>query len=435
MTTINLPHKFSPREYQIPFLRALDNGIKRAIIKWHRRSGKDKVCFNYLIRRAVEEKGNYYYFFPTATLARQAMWDNIDNDGFKSINHIPQEIIASKKDAEMQVELINGSTIKLIGSDKFEERAVGTNPRGVIFSEYSITEPQVWNYVSPILKVNGGWAIFNYTPRGNNHAEQLYQRASLQPETWFAQTLTIENTHILTPEDIEEEIKDGMPKEIAEQEYYCKVIDGAGAFFKKVREKLWEGNLQPDSGRFYALGADLAKYQDWTVLTAVDRHNFRVGKQERFNKIDWTMQKMAIENFYNRWNKQMLRMDGTGIGDPIVDDLHARGVSVDSFKFTEQSRMQLLNNLRIMIEQGLLTLPNDEQLLVELESFQYTLTAQGKIKVAVPDGMHDDCVMSLALAVWEIGQPVREPHKNSLQYLLTADRNGDTIINVGSDMD
>lgn len=95
-------------------------------------------------------------------------------------------------------------------------------------------------------------------------------------------------------------------------------------------------------------------------------------------------------------------MDSTGVGEPIYDDLNAMGLSPTGYHFTEQSRKDLLTNLQILLEQEIIKIPNDPILIDELRSFQYELTDTGKVKMSVPDGLHDDMVMSLALAVWDL---------------------------------
>ena len=134
---IQIPHKFEPRPYQLPLLEALDNGIKRAIIVWNRRAGKDKVCFNYMIRKALHHRvGTYYYFLPEYSQAKKVIWNNIDNDGFKMLDHIPKEAVKKINHSELKIDLINGSTIQLIGADTFSNSGVGVNVVGIVFSEY-----------------------------------------------------------------------------------------------------------------------------------------------------------------------------------------------------------------------------------------------------------------------------------------------------------
>ena len=75
---------------------------------------------------------------------------------------------------------------------------VGINPVGCVFSEFSLQDPKTWAFTRPILRENGGWAIFNFTPRGKNHAYELYLMAKNNPD-WFCQKLTIDDTKVLTP--------------------------------------------------------------------------------------------------------------------------------------------------------------------------------------------------------------------------------------------
>lgn len=412
---IQIPHRFNPREYQLPLLKALDSGKTRAIIVWNRRSGKDKVCFNFMIKKAFEKVGTYFYFLPTYSQAKKVIWDNIDNDGFKMLDHIPKQLIKSTNGTELKIELINGSIIQLIAADEFKNSGVGTNPIGVVFSEYSISSPEAYKFVSPILAVNGGWAIFNFTPRGMNHAFALLNQYK-ENQKWFTEVLTVDETKVLTGEALEEE-KRNNPQDFFEQEYYCKFIEGAGQFFKRINDCLIEETDVYNPTHRYQMGVDLAKYQDYTVITIIDLHTFSVLKQERFNQIDWNLQKAKIEATYHKYGKPLIYIDSTGVGDPIYEDLFKKGLRVESFKFTEQSRKDLLTNLAIKLEQGKISIPDNEILKAELQSFHYEIKGEnGKTKLVVPEGLHDDTVMSLALAVWNIpDNPL--PLPNSLKFL------------------
>lgn len=410
MPIITIPHKFQPRTYQLPLLKALDNGVRRAVIVWHRRSGKDKVCFNYMVKEAMNKIGTYFYFLPTYSQAKKVIWDNIDNDRFKMLDHIPKEITRKTNTTELKIDLVNGSIIQLIAADEFKNSGVGTNPIGVVFSEYSVTNPEAWGFVSPILAANGGWAIFNFTPRGMNHGWKVLKLAE-QNDKWFKQILTVKDTNAISKETIEEERK-GQTQNFIEQEYYCKFLEGASQFFKRIHQNKYPKDfILPDNGDFQ-LGVDLAKYNDWSVLTPFNLNTFIVYPQDRFNQIDYNLQKAKIEAMARRFNNAKIWPDSTGVGDPIVEDLKARGLNIgnegEGFKFTESSRMNLLNNLAILLEQDKIKIPDDEGLISELESFQYQLTQNGKIRVRVPEGLHDDRVMSLALSVWGATQPIRQ---------------------------
>ena len=119
----------------------------------------------------------------------------------------------------MLIELKNGSIFQVIGTDKIDT-IVGTNPIGCVFSEYSLQNPVAWEFIRPILAENGGWAVFNYTPRGKNHGYDLYEMAKNNP-SWFAEILTVDDTKAISKELIDAERESGMDEDLIQQEFYC----------------------------------------------------------------------------------------------------------------------------------------------------------------------------------------------------------------------
>lgn len=175
---ISVPYKFATRPYQRDFFQAMKDGRKRAVLVWHRRAGKEKVCWNFMIKEAAKKVGVYYYFFPHFAQGRKILWDGMDKEGFKTLGHLPKELIDGEpNNTEMKVRLRNGSLIQVIGTNNMDT-VVGTNPIGCVFSEYSLQDPLGWELVRPILRENGGWAVFNFTPRGQNHAKVLFDMAN-----------------------------------------------------------------------------------------------------------------------------------------------------------------------------------------------------------------------------------------------------------------
>jgi len=248
-SSITLPYRFTPRGYQAPFFQAMDSGFRRAIAVWHRRSGKDKTFINYQIREACRVPALYYYFFPTYKQAKKVIWKGMDLGGFKFLNHFPPTMISHIDKTEMSIELTNGSLWQLIGTDHYDSIR-GTNPYGCVFSEYAYQKPLVYDIVRPILRQNGGWAVFNFTPLGENHAYDLYENNRDNPG-WWVNLLTVDDTGgIVTPEMIEEERREGMAEEMIEQEYYCSFTAGlVGSYFgQQMRQAASEGRIGPEYG-------------------------------------------------------------------------------------------------------------------------------------------------------------------------------------------
>lgn len=403
MTNIQLPYHFIPRDYQLPVLLASeDPTINRFILIWHRRAGKDKTALQIVIKKMMERVGTYYYILPTFAQGKRIIWDGRDKDEFKFLDHFPKELVKEKNKTDLSVTLKNGSMMQIIGSDKVDN-IVGTNPIGIVFSEFPLHKSTVWDLFRPMLAENGGWAIFTYTPRGKNHGWDILQKAKGNPK-WFSEILTVDDTGAISKDIIEEERKD-MPDGIFKQEYYCDFIDGAGQFFTNIDTCIYDTKnsvLPKPVGRKFQGGVDLAKSQDFTVLTAIDLATFTVYPQERFNQVDWTTQTQSIQLFSHRYNNPLIYIDATGVGDPIFEALDNAKLKVEPFKFTQETRSALLNNLRILIDTRRIKIPNDPILIDELKSFRMSLNGRGRLVVEVPDGLHDDTVMSLALACWQL---------------------------------
>ena len=223
MTELTIPYHFTPRDYQLPIFEAIDSWIKRIIMVRHRRAWKDKACFNVIVKKAMETVWIYYYVFPTYSQWKKAARDGIDKDGWKTINHIPQEVVKRKNDTEMKVELINGSIIQIVWSDNVDS-IVWTNPIWIVFSEYSLQTPAVRDFLRPILAENGGRAIFNFTPRWDNHAKELLDMAK-ENKDWMVSIQTVDDTKAIAPEVLEAERREIIQKNgsdaIFQQEYYC----------------------------------------------------------------------------------------------------------------------------------------------------------------------------------------------------------------------
>jgi hypothetical protein len=275
----------------------------------------------------------------------------------------------------------------------------------------------VWTEIfQPILRESGGWAAFIFTPKGRNHSWRIFESAK-RYDDWFTSVVTADDAEESWDKEELAKAKEEMPKASYQQELMCEFLDDAMSFFRRVDENVWEHEPKLYRDRYYKVGVDLAKYNDWTVVTPFDLHEMKAFTPDRFNNIEYTLQKARIESTAFRYNGARVTIDSTGVGDPIAEDLRRSGVNLEPFVFTSVSRMQLLEHLAVMLEQDKIKIPPDQQLLHELKSFRTKLTPSKKITAVVPDNEHDDMVMSLALAVWGVDQPLPIPNFNDSRYL------------------
>jgi phage terminase large subunit len=218
-----LLNRFKPREYQKPLIHVFEQGkIKKFICVWPRGSGKDIGAYNIVVKQALRRPGVYFYTFPEYKQAKRVLWDSIlDDNGTRFVDFIPHQCIESENATELKVTLKNSSIIQAVGTDNIDAM-MGTNPKGVVFSEYSMQDPKAYQYLRPRLALNDGFAIFISTPRGKNHFYDLYQIASNNPDSWFTSFLTLNDTNHIALSKIEEDRRDGLlNEELIQQEYYC----------------------------------------------------------------------------------------------------------------------------------------------------------------------------------------------------------------------
>lgn len=310
-------------------MRAMDppNNCKRVVLVWHRRTGKDKTAFNIMITKARERVGNYYYYFPTLAEGRKILWDGKDKTGMKFLDHIPEEFIAvkngrqKKNDHEMKIEFTNGSLFQIMGTDDLN--VVGVNPVGCVFSEYSLMNPKAYELITPILRENGGWVMFIYTPRGFNHGWDRYNMA-LMNDDWFCQLLTINDTDgVFTQEDIEAERAEGKTEELIQQEYYCSFEYGLeGSYFTSLMMEAKEEGRISSVPHNKALGVQTA----WDIgvgdSTAIWFYQID-GIYHNF--IDYyEMNNEGIEHYVNLLNKKKDENDYTYIKHYAPHDIAVR---------------------------------------------------------------------------------------------------------------
>lgn len=210
---------FKARPYQQELIDWFRGGGKRAIAIWHRRAGKDRTATFIESELACKRVGLYWHALPEYAQARRVIWDAITRDGQRLIDiNFPPEIVKKKHEHEMKLELVNGSIWQPVGADNFNS-LVGSNPVHVTYSEYAIMAPAAREYLRPIIAENNGSELFITTPRGYNHAHELFM-SSKGSKHWYTSVQTVLDTGVI-PEEVLEEEQRTMPEELYRQEFMC----------------------------------------------------------------------------------------------------------------------------------------------------------------------------------------------------------------------
>jgi hypothetical protein len=232
------------------------------------------------------------------------------------------------------------------------------------------------------------------TPKCDNKADDPWKE-------WMAIRMPTSANPFVDAESIAT-AKKNLPSDVFQQEYEAEFLDESAGVFRGIQACV-KGTIEPSpiSGHYYVIGVDLARIRDYTVLTVMDRQRKHVVNQERFTSLAWEVQYMRIRDIAARYNGALCVVDSTGIGDPICESLRAGGVAVEPYKIGSHiAKQQLIEKLRVSIEQGRISFPKIPAMLYELEIYEYNVTDAGVIRYSAPDGEHDDTIISLALATW-----------------------------------
>lgn len=370
------------------------------VVVWHRQAGKSTMAVNEMIGRAMEEKGKYFFIAPTYSQVKLIAWDM-----FK--RYSPPSAVRKMNESTLEVHYKNGSQVYLKGADN-EDALRGVSLHGVILDEYSFLKGNIWDeIIHPALSVTKGWAMFTGTPKGKNHFYTVYQYG-LNGGEWACFHLPVESSGVLDQDTIKK-IRSKTSERVFRQEYGAEFMEDGGAVFSNIKSLIRPGLFAYDPNKQYQIGVDLARAEDFTVVCVFNLTDKHLDHFERLNQKDWLFIKTRVESIVRQYGNSKTFVDSTGPGSPIVEDLIRAGLNVEGYRYTKVSKAQLIENLIVLFEQKKVTFPPIEELINELETFTYDVSAQGNISYNAPKGLHDDCVNALALACWNTGDYIDVP--------------------------
>lgn len=242
---MQVPVNFTPRPYQLEALKALDNGSIMNVWCWSRRGGKDFTAFGYAVKKMVETPMNVVLVFPTKEQGKNSFWNTVENDGFKTIEHIPEALIASQDNSNMRITLKNGSTFQIMGASE-PDSLRGANAKLYIFSEFVDIPAAALDVIRPIIAVNGGQIIIQSTPKidgiSGGTFKILFDRAAANPRDYASRITARE---YLSEEQLEEIRQETIAKNGNDfwfrQEFLCDWGQASStAYYAYILQKLRE---------------------------------------------------------------------------------------------------------------------------------------------------------------------------------------------------
>jgi hypothetical protein len=348
------------------------------VLNCGRRFGKSKLSVNLLVEGALEGYP-VGYFAPTYKLLEGT---------FKECYNALEQVIKRKHDQQF-IELVTGGIIEFWSLDN-PNAGRSRKYKVAIVDEAAFVKDlwEAWTQsIRPTLTDLKGGAWFMSTPKGKNDFYKLWMRGQTGEEGWASWQMPTSTNPFIDISEINSAEKD-LPALAFKQEYLAEFNDNvANPFgFQFIKQCTMPQSIEQP----VCYGVDLAKSFDWTVIIGLDRFG-QVACFERFQK-DWNITKQIILQL----PKAPIKVDSTGVGDPIVEDLQRQRPNVFGFKYSATSKQQLMEGLQSAIHQRKVGFP-EGVITKELESFEYEYTRTG-VRFNAPAGMHDDCVNALALA-------------------------------------
>ena len=369
--------------------RVIMDPARIVVIEAATKAGKTAGCLMWLLAKAWNDKkagGSYWWVAPVYQQSKMAM------DRVKKwlIQADPHKSHWSSHDTDLWILLPSGCKIWFRSADD-PDNLYGEDVRAAVMDEATRCKEESWHAVRSTLTATRGQVRIIGNVRGRkNWAHQMAQRADGVDLAYHKLTAwdAVEGG-ILDREEIESAKRD-LPDHVFRELYLAEPADDGGNPFGIPALAACVAPLS--TAPVAAWGVDLAKSHDWTVAIGLDS-DCRVVAVERWQS-DWGA---TIRRLTALIGSTPASVDSTGVGDPIVEELQRSLPSVESFKFTSQSKQQLMEGLAAKVQSGCIRFPQG-WLHDELCTFEYEYSRTG-VRYSAPNGMHDDGVCALALAV------------------------------------
>jgi hypothetical protein len=255
--------------------------------------------------------------------------------------------------------------------------------------------------ISPTLADEDGtlWLIGTPKGRGNGFHQEFVR--GLEDNTghqrsWSAPSSSNPNPNI---QKAVEAARQRISSRSFKQEWLAEFVESGGEVFRNIEACITAPLIvQPYQGTFVA-GVDWGKSNDYTVAVVMDAETNRVVDIDRYNKIDWSFQRDRIANLHKRWGISAILAEQNSIGSPNIEALQKLGLPIRGFVTTNSTKSEIIEKLILSFENNAISISHFLPLIGELEAFEMTTLPSGLTRYSAPSGLHDDCVISLALAL------------------------------------
>lgn len=393
------------------------------VLKYGRQTGKSYWALMDMITRAMNEGNKKIRFVtPSYSLANKHM-QTIDNL-FSGNEDIKNKIFKKIRYKEQEYTFHNGTIASFLSAEA-EDNLRGDTCHFMYIDEAAfIKETTYTEILLPMLtRTKGRLAMFS-TPNGKNWFYDLYMKGLKEGGKGLIRSLKATYLDLADEEDYEDilrvinALRETMSANAFNREVMGEFISDESLFSgvaEARKSKEWYADYRNSSIEIVNsvriaprkfIGIDIGVVSDFTVLTCIDENDVVVDI-DRFNMSDEKYShdefKERIAKFYKKHDSDLVSAymeinNKELLFDELIDGYGM--YKLNEVRTSAQNKPMMVDQLTKLFDQGKITIPYDEQLEKELYAFTSVQNkVTGKWQYRGSEGINDDMVMSLVLAV------------------------------------
>jgi len=405
-----------PRQFQ-----AIYSSARYSVIEASTKSGKTVGCMVWLTEQAWLGKSGHEFWWVSPIYEQSRIVFRRLSRGLTRGTFVANQ-------AESSITLANGAVLRFKGADN-PDSLYGEDVHAAVIDEATRVKEDAWHAVRTTLTATRGPVRIIGNVKGRrNWAYRLARRAEAgEPDMHYARITAYDaiQAGVLLQSEIDD-ARAQLPSTVFRELYEAEPSDDEGNPFgiAAIRDCITplHSECKP-----VAWGWDLARANDWTWGLGLCDHG-AVCRSERWNQSQYPQLDSSNDESDSHpeyWEVTLRRVmdltgatpagvDSTGPGGPIDQALNVNHRNFEGYVFNQRSKQLLMEGLAVAIQSHTVGFP-EGPLQIELEAFEYSYSRTG-VHYAAPEGMHDDGVCALALAVWKFAQLDK---RRALEILLS----------------
>ena len=200
-----------------------------------RRSGKTTGASTLIYAAAVEKPNQEIWAVALTYPQAKKLY-------FRELQKLfPRKWVKAINKSELSIELINGTIVTLKGANN-PDSLLGSGLDLLVIDEYQSQDPELLDYLTPMLADRQGKLVLIGTPRGFNHLYEAYQQGLTDPN-WYSIKVTTEEAGVIPQEEIEQ-ARERMNAKMFEQEFCASFENMLGLVYPEFSMET-DGNIKP----------------------------------------------------------------------------------------------------------------------------------------------------------------------------------------------